>query len=131
MNATDALARLKRMVQDDVEPTLSDDDLNDLLSLAAVVDADDRRPDNDAWEPTYSVIFLNASAAEGWMVKAGKLSAGETFSSDGASFNPEVRIRSCLDLAERYRKRVVGTNNTPGRTAQSPAALLYEETLLN
>lgn len=131
MNAADALLRLRRMTQSNVIPQLNEDELADLLTMAAVQDSSGLAPDDDDWTATYSTVYLNASAAEGWRWKAGKLSEGETFSADGASFNPEVRRQFCLDMAERYGKRIAGTMRTPGRVAQSPAASLYDEVLLN
>lgn len=133
MNATDALNRLKRMVQSSIEPTLSDAELDDLLSLAQVVDADGRKPSNDAWEPTYGAIEINGSAAEGWRWKAAKLGAGETFSSDGATFNPETRRQFCMDMAKQYQSRIHGTQRMTGRTANSinGAVWLYDEALVN
>lgn len=117
MNAETALTRLKRMVQDDVEPSLSDADLHDLLTYAAVADSDGRRPDDDAWQPAYSAVWLNAAAAEGWRTKAAKLGAGETFTSDGASFDPQARRAFCLEMATTYQRRIAGSSRTPGRTA--------------
>jgi len=131
MNATDALARLQRMTQYATEPALTSDDLSDLLMHAASEDEDGREPQEDAWEPTYSAIWLNAAAAEGWRWKAGKLGAGETFSSDGASFNPEQRRNFCLEMAQRYQMRVAGSIRTKGRTAQASSAIDYDKALVN
>lgn len=131
MNATAALARLRRMVQATVIPQLNDDELADLLSMAAVADSTGLAPEHDDWTATYSAIALNASAAEGWRWKAGKLSEGETFSADGASFQPEVRRQFCMDMAERYQRRVRGTITVTGRVAQSPLIALYDEVLAN
>lgn len=131
MNATVALQRLRRMVQATVIPQLTDDELADLLSMAAVADTSGLAPDHDDWTATYSAVQMNAAAAEGWRWKAGKLSEGETFSADGANFNPEVRRQFCMDMAASYAKRITGNIRTPGRVAQSPSALLYDEVLAN
>lgn len=117
MNAAAALVRLQRLVQSDVEPTLSSAELDDLLSLAAVVDEDGNQPDADDWTPTYAAMWLNSAAAEGWRTKAAKLGAGETFSSDGASFDPETRRKFCQEQARLYDNKVAGTVRVPGRTA--------------
>jgi hypothetical protein len=118
MNAAAALIRLQNATQSSVEPALSSDELTDLLALAAIVDAVGKTPADAGWTPTYSPNALNGAAAEGWRWKAGKLGDGETFSGDGASFNPEVRRTFCMDQAEVYRKRIVGTMPLTGRTSQ-------------
>jgi hypothetical protein len=119
MNADAALARLSRMLQNDIEPVLSDETLTDLLSYAAIRDADRNAVDHEAWTPTYSAIWLNGAAAEGWRAKAARLGAGETFSADGFSAHPEERRQFCLDMARAYDQRVGGTMGLPGRTVQS------------
>jgi hypothetical protein len=118
MNADAALARLSRMLQNDIEPVLSDETLIELFSYAAIPDADRNAVDHEAWAPTYSTIWLNAAAAEGWRAKAARLGAGETFSADGFSAHPEERRDFCLAMAKEYDKRVGGTMGLPGRTAQ-------------
>lgn len=70
------------------------------------------------WTPTYDGGRLNSAAAEGWRLKAGKLGAGESFSADGASFDPDKRRAFCLAMAKEYRNKVAGTAATPGRVAQ-------------
>lgn len=118
MNATLALARLKLAVQDTVEPTLSAGELDTLLTFAATVDADGNEPQDDAYTPTYSAMTLNLAIAEGWAVKAAKLGAGENFSSDGATFDPQTRRAFCLDQAATFRKKVSGSAVMLGRTGR-------------
>lgn len=118
MDAATALARLELFTQSDVEPTLSEAELDVLLTLAQVPDADGYEPQDDDWTPTYSATFLNLSIAEGWEVKAAKLGAGETFSADGASFNPETRRQFCLDKAAVYRKKVGASAIVSGRASR-------------
>lgn len=117
MDADAALARLYRMTAAEVEPVLGSAELEDLLSLAAITDTSGIYPDDDDWTPTYNAIWLNAAAAEGWRTKAAKLGGGENFSSDGASFDPQVRRQFCLDMADTYAKKVAGSPSVAGRTA--------------
>lgn len=130
MNATTALARLEMFVQSAIEPTLSGGELDVLLSLAAIVDEDGYEPQDDDWTPTYSPNLLNLAIAQGWNVKAGKLGAGETGSSDGATFNPEVRRQFCLDQEMKYRNKVSGSFLTAGRTGRYDVILGATETVL-
>jgi len=64
--------KLKRMTAWDVEPALSEDDLDGVLAAAATEDADGLAPNDDDWVPTYD---LNAAASTAWLVKAGRASA--------------------------------------------------------
>ena len=55
----------------DVEPTLSDDDLDSMLAGAALQDAAGRGPSDGGWTPTYD---LNSAASRLWLVKAARAS---------------------------------------------------------
>src|SRR5437016_13669011 len=63
--------KLKRMTAWDTDPPLSNDDLDGLLAAAALQDAAGLDPSDADWVPTYD---LNAAAAAGWLVKAGRAS---------------------------------------------------------
>jgi len=62
---------LKKMTAWDVEPTLSEDELDELLEKASMMDGDGNLPSSLGWSPTYD---LNSAAAAGWMIKAGRAS---------------------------------------------------------
>ena len=72
------------------------------------------------WTPTYSLAGLQRAAFEGWQRKFAKLTAGETFSADGASFNPEARRRDIEKMIDYYRKRAGGAGSfrLTGRTSR-------------
>lgn len=76
--------------------------------------------DTAAWTPTYGLAGLNRAALEGWQRKFARLTAGETFSADGASFNPEARRRDIEKMIDFYRKRAggVGSFKLTGRTSR-------------
>lgn len=76
--------------------------------------------DTAAWTPTYSEAGLNRAALEGWQRKYGKLTAGETFSADGASFDPSRRRADIEKMIDFYRKRAggVGSFRLSGRTSR-------------
>ncbi len=56
----------------DTEPMLSENDLNELLAIAALEDVNGLTPLHEEWMPTYD---LNACAAQAWIIKAGRASA--------------------------------------------------------
>jgi len=69
---SDAIDKLKQMTAWEASPTLTEDELNDLLGAAAVGDSLGRIPTDEAWTPTYD---LNTAAAGGWLIKAGRAAA--------------------------------------------------------
>lgn len=66
------LEKLKQMTAWDLEPTLTEDDLDELLAAAALQDINGLAPANEEWTPTYD---LNAAAVAGWLIKAGRAAA--------------------------------------------------------
>lgn len=104
-----ATAQLRGMCAADVEPALSEDDITALLSRAAVADQEGNAPADEDWVPTYSLIMLNASAAEGWRWKAGRITDRKTGNKGDDSFAPEQQRQHMLDLAADYQKRVQGS----------------------
>lgn len=60
------------------------------------------------WEPNWD---LNAGAAEGWLLKAGKASGRYKFATDGQTFNRSEVIANCFEMEARYRKKVNGTTD--------------------
>lgn len=77
--------------------------------------------DTAAWTPTYGLAGLNRAALEGWQRKFARLTAGETFSADGASFNPEARRRDIMAMIDHYRRRAGGAGSfrLTGRTGRT------------
>jgi hypothetical protein len=71
-----------------------------------------------AWTPTYSQGGLNYAAMRGWEMKFAKLTAGETFGADGASFNPETRRADIEKQINMFRRRVSGSFRLTGRTSR-------------
>ena len=63
------LEKLKRMTAWDADPALTEDELDELLSGAALADAAGLAPLNEEWTPTYDI---NSAAARAWLVKAGR-----------------------------------------------------------
>ncbi len=63
------LDKLKQLTAWDAEPALTEDDLDELLIGASLMDAGGLAPLNEEWTPTYD---LNAAAAQGWLIKAAR-----------------------------------------------------------
>ena len=62
---------LKKMTAWDIAPALTDAELDELLVKASLADAGNIAPLGAGWSPTYD---LNAAAAAGWLIKAGRAS---------------------------------------------------------
>ena len=75
---------LRQWTQASTAPGLTTAEIEDLLWSARIADASANDPDAVLWTPTYGVSDLRQAAADGWMLKAGKL----TTEYDVAADNP-------------------------------------------
>ncbi len=116
MTEEEAQARLARMTDAASEPVLSWEDIDDLLAMSRMVDANGLAPTDAAWTPTYD---LNRGAAEGWRRKAGKLAMRFDFNADGATFNRSQAVVHCERMAEQYRRRIITSIPVTGTLARS------------
>ena len=66
------LDKLKQTTAWDIEPELTEDELEEFLAAAAMEDANGLEPLNEEWTPTYD---LNAAASAAWLVKAARAAA--------------------------------------------------------
>lgn len=66
------IEQLKQLTAWDVEPTLTEPELEDILATAALEDAAGLAPLNEEWSPTYD---LNAAVANAWLIKAARSAA--------------------------------------------------------
>jgi hypothetical protein len=76
------------------------------------------------WVPSYDSYWLNKSAAEGWEMKAAKISDEDHFTADGGSFAPELRREQMMAKATTYRNRLVGSVRVASIDATLPSRLL-------
>lgn len=58
-----------------------------------------------AWAPTWD---LNAAAAEGWRIKAGRAAGRFNFTTDGQTFARSQVIAHCRAQERSYRRKIVG-----------------------
>ena len=58
--------KLKKMTAWDVEPTITDGELDELLVPCCIKDKEGLPPSDPGWTPTYD---MNAAASGGWLIK--------------------------------------------------------------
>jgi hypothetical protein len=96
--------KLKKMTAWDVEPALTDDELDDLLAPAGIEDADGLAPSDPDWSPTYD---LNAAAAAAWLIKAGRASATVEIDPPGSGIFTSKVFDNCRSMARIYRAKIL------------------------
>lgn len=101
MTEAEARGRLERLVAPDAEPQLDVADVDELVERAKRPDSAGLSPTDPAWVPTWD---LDAAAAIGWEVKAGRAASMFTFSEDGQSFRRNEIHESCKAMARMYRR---------------------------
>lgn len=116
MTSSEAWTRLGSMLAYDAEPTLTDQELLDLLSMSQVVDSNGLAPSDDGWTPTYR---LEIGAAEGWRWKAARVAGMPDFSTVGLSVSRSQLTKLCLDMATSYSRKGASTIPVYGQLARS------------
>ena len=81
----------------DADPALMEDELDELLSGAALTDAAGLAPLNEEWTPTYDI---NAAAAQGWLIKAARAAA--TTDEPTAGMVTSKIFDNCRTMARLY-----------------------------
>lgn len=117
MDATTAESKLRLRLQPESEPVLSDEEVTDLLALAATVDADGLDPSDDGWTPTYSVQGIYRAAAEGWQIKDGRVEELFDFTTDGQTFSRSQKSKMLHDKCQHQAamwKRKLGASIRTG-----------------
>lgn len=94
-----AEVRLGAMLQADLDPALTEDEVAALLVMARRPDALHRDPDDEEWTPTW---HLAGAAAEGWRWKAAKAAHRVDAGADGGNVARSQLIEHCLLMARRY-----------------------------
>lgn len=104
-----ALVLLAEKVASASRPVLSDEAVGALLDQYAAEDSEGRRPTDTDWVGTWD---LNAAAAEGWRMKAGKVAGDFNFSADGSSYSKADVLAHCLEMETKYAAQSHGTMRT-------------------
>jgi hypothetical protein len=106
MNEAAAWLRIREDTSASAPPSLTDDEVESLVSFARRSDRYGLAPSDDGWTPTYN---LNAAIARGWRIKAGKVAGKFDFSTDGQAFSRSQQHQMCLEMADRYARKANGT----------------------
>ncbi len=117
-----ALDRLRVMMDAASDPTLSDDELSDLLAQRSLPDAEGHAPGAPDWVPTYA--FEDAAAA-GWTLKAGKLTGRTDIADEAAQVKRSQAWDHCIAMAKFYRgeaDRVLGEADRVLAVSDAPLA---------
>lgn len=93
--------KLKKLTAWNTEPTLAEDELDELLAAAALEDANGFAPLHEEWTPTYD---LNAAAASGWLVKAGRASSTTETGPESLYVTAKI-FDNCCRMARIYRAK--------------------------
>ena len=105
--------RFRSLVAGDVFPTLADAELDALLLEHALPDAAGRGPVSLLWVERYD---LNGAAADGWELKAAKISDAVAITDNGTTVHGEQAVERALERAASYRKRRTGSATFPATT---------------
>lgn len=106
MTEAEAKTKLKLLILDQDDPTLTDAQVVDILAYARRADTDDLDYSDAAWTPTWD---LDAAAAEGWRRKAGLAAARFNFAEDGQRFDRAQVYEHCIKQADYYARRSMGS----------------------
>lgn len=106
MDTETALTRLAAMTAATTAPTLTDTELEALLTAHQVVDSAGLGPTEDDYVPTWD---LNRAAAEGWRWKAARLAMAYDFQADGATYNRSQMLAMCEKMITQYQRRIYGS----------------------
>lgn len=99
MPDTAAETRLKAMTAADIEPLLSQDEIDALLTQFSLVDADGYAPSDTEWTPTYN---FRAAAAEGWRWKMGRVAHLVSSDLDGDRMSSNQVFEHCERMVAKY-----------------------------
>jgi hypothetical protein len=95
--------KLKKMTAWDTGPTLSEDELDELLIQFSKMDSEGLAPEDESWTPTYD---LNSAAAAGWLIKAGRASELVEVDPPGSGIVTSKVFDNCRVMARIYRSKV-------------------------
>ena len=94
---------LKKLTAWDVEPTLTDAELDELLIPCCLMDKAGNAPVDPDWTPTYD---LNLSASNGWLIKAARAAAMVEVDPPGSGIMTSKVFENCRAMARIYRAKV-------------------------
>ena len=106
------LDKLKRLSAWDVEPQLTETELEDILAECAVADPAGLPPSDPEWEATYD---LNAAASRAWMTKAARASCLTEVDPPGSGIVTSKVFENCCEMAKMFgHRRRISVRPTAG-----------------
>ena len=90
---------LKKLTAWDVEPTLTDTELDELLIPCCLMDKAGNAPVDPDWTPTYD---LNLAASNGWLIKAARAAAMVEVDPPGSGIMTSKVFENCRAMARIY-----------------------------
>lgn len=94
------------MVAASAEPQLSNDDLDEILTLHRATDKNGNPPTADEWAATFR---MNKAASEGWRWKAAKASELISVDLDGERMSSNQIFDHCEKMVQIYSRKGAGT----------------------
>ena len=101
--------KLKKLIAWDMDPTLTDDEVDELIGQSSVADSFGNIPSADDWAPTYD---LNSAAASGWMIKAARAAALVEVDPPGSGLFTSKVFDNCRAMARLYSRKRTATVST-------------------
>jgi len=94
---------LKKMTAWDVEPELTDAELDEILVPCCLMDKNGLPPGDPDWTPTYD---LNIAAVDGWLIKAARAAAMVEIDPPGSGIMTSKVFENCRAMAQIYRAKI-------------------------
>jgi len=93
------LDKLKQLTAWDMDPQLTEGELEELLAAAALEDAAGLAPLHEEWTPTYD---LNAAASAAWLIKAARVSMTVEVDPPESGITTSKVFDNCRAMARIY-----------------------------
>lgn len=91
--------KLKQITAWDIEPELTEDELEEFLAAAALEDVNGLSPLHEEWTPTFD---LNAAASAAWLVKAARAAQLVEVDPPGSGLFSSRVFENCRAMARIY-----------------------------
>src|SRR5215470_12632352 len=101
--------KLKKMIAWDIDPALTDGEVDELLGQSSVIDHLGNIPTTEDWEPTYD---LNSAAAAGWLIKAARAASLVEVDPPGSGLFTSKVFDNCRAMARVYARKRTRTIDT-------------------
>jgi hypothetical protein len=82
-------------------PELTDGEIDELLVQDSLADAEGNSPESEEWEPTYD---LDAAAAAGWVIKAGRAVSSTETEPDSVNVSSRV-FENCMRMSREFSRK--------------------------